>query len=64
MAAASGAPGTEIETKDTMATIGRTDAPGPDGGPGNPQGNKVCSQRAKETFFHLHRWLTRTKRKI
>ena len=47
-----------------MATTGWIDAPGPDGGPGNPRGNKVCSQRAKETFFHLHRWLMRTKRKI
>src|SRR6266516_5297956 len=47
-----------------MATTGRTAAPGPDGGQATPGGNKMCSQRAKETFFHLHSWLMRTKRKI
>src|SRR2546429_10019738 len=64
MAAARGAPGTWIER--------RTRWPRPDGllrlvptgGQATPGGNKMCSQRAKETFFHLHRWLMRTKRKI
>jgi hypothetical protein len=50
----------------------RTQWPRPDGlmrlvltgGQATPRGNNLCSQRAKETFFHLHRWLMRTKRKI
>src|SRR5436190_11289729 len=64
MAAGRDAPGTWTER--------RTQWPRPDrlmrlvltGGQATPRGNKMCSQRAKEAFFHLHRWLMRTKRKI
>src|SRR5205809_530056 len=40
------------------------------GGPGSPEDDAAPKraacfpQQAKETFFRLHRWLTRTKRKI